>query len=143
MKNTIYVGTNFQTNVPVGGIIPLTITDKRFNRNCVNSEIDRVANAIAIETNGRGSRPRYNIIANVTFAATAAGNAIVALYQDGVLIPLSQATTTITTPDTEIVTVTIPASILTKCCGTTAITIVNDGTIELVVSNASIVVTEV
>jgi hypothetical protein len=142
MKNTIYVGTNVQATVPVGGIIPLTLTQKRFNRCNANSEIDRVASAVSITANGDGCRPRYTVIAKITFASTETGNGIVTLFKNGVAVPLADATASITVADTQYVTVTIPASILTECSGNTDLTLVNTGAIELVVISASMVVTE-
>lgn len=143
MKNTIYAGTETTVTVPVSNVVPLTITDKRYNRNGANSNIDRVANAIAINTCGRGCRPRYNIRANVTFTVTEAGNAAISLYQDGVEIPLSKVVSTVSTADTIYVTLETFASILTNCCGTSAITIVNTGEVSMNVITSSILVEEV
>lgn len=141
MKNVIYAGTDTATTVNVGGIIPLTTVVKRFNRCNAKSEINLVGNSIAIETENC-CRPRYNAVASITFAGATAGNGIVSIYQDGVAIPLANATATITTPLTQYVTVTIPVSIQTKGCTTTALTLVNTGAIGITVINANILVFE-
>lgn len=141
MKNLIYAGTSTQASVPVGQIVPLTQTVRKFNRCGSKSEVERVGSAISIESEC-GCRPRYNAWVSVTFAGATAGNAIVSLYQDGVAIPFANATATITTPTTQYVTVNIPASILVPCCNNTSLTIVNTGAIGLTVINASILVVE-
>ena len=135
MKNSIYVGSNTTASVNANGIVPLTTIVHRQNGNNT-SEIDLVGNAVAIETGCR-CRPRYNVDASITFNAATAGTATLSIYQDGVLIPFTTKSETITTPTTELRTITIPAAILTNRCSTTAITIVNTGTIGLNVTNVS------
>lgn len=140
MKNSIYVGTNTSSSVVVNGIVPLTTIVHRENGNS-SSEIDLIGNAVAIETGCR-CRPRYNIDAKVTFTGATAGVATLSVYKNGTLIPFATASETITTPTTEIRTVTIPCGTLTSRCGTDVYTIVNNGDIALTVTNASMNVVE-
>ena len=141
MKNLIYAGTNTSTSVNVGGTIPINTIVKRFNRCNASSEINAVGNSVIIETE-KCCRPRYNGIASITFAGATAGNGIISVYQDGVEIPLANATATITTPTTQYVTVAIPFSVQAKGCTTTALTMVNTGAIGITVINANILVFE-
>lgn len=143
MKNLIFVGTENQVEVSVNGIIPLQLAQRKYNRCNANSYIDLLGNAITISATNKGVRPRYNLFAKVTFSSTAAGDVELALYQDGVLIPLATAIETITTADTEIRTLTIPASILTKICTSTTITIVNLSDAPITVLSASLLAEEV
>lgn len=140
MKNVIYAGTNITRDINSGNIIPLDTVVRRFNRRNATTEVDLLGNAISIETKNCNNT-RYNIIAKITFAG-AVGNGEISIYQDGVLIPLAIATASITTADTQFITVTIPASILVKGCGLSAITLVNTGAIALTITNASILVIE-
>ena len=141
MKNVIYAGTNTATAVNVGGTIPMNTIVKRFNRCNASSEINAVGNSVIIETE-KCCKPRYNGIASVTFAGATAGNGIISVYQDGVEIPLANATSTITTATTQYTTVTIPFSIQAKGCTTTALTLVNTGAIGITVINANMLVFE-
>ena len=143
MKNLIFVGTENQVEVSVNGIIPLQLVQRKYNRCNANSYIDLLGNAVTISATNKGVRPRYNLFARVTFSSTAAGDVELALYQDGVLIPLTTAIETITTADTEIRTLTIPASILTKICTSTTITIVNLSDAPITVLSASLLAEEV
>ncbi len=141
MKNLIDAGTNTATTVNVNGIIPITTIIRRFNRVNATSEVDAVGDAITIESK-TCKRPRYNVWATVTLAGATAGNAIISIYQDGVAIPLANATATITTPTTQYVILPIKTSVIGKGCGTTAITLVNTGAVGVTVINANILVVE-
>lgn len=140
MKNSIYAGISNSSSVVVNGIVPLTTVIHRENGNS-SSEIDLVGNAIVIETGCR-CRPRYNIDAKITFTGATAGLATLSIYKNGVAIPLASASETITTPTTEVRTVTIPCGTLTDKCSNNVYTIVNTGAIAITVSNASINVVE-
>jgi hypothetical protein len=142
MKNEILAGSNTSASVPVGAIVPLTTTIKRFNRCGANSEVDRVASAISIDANCKGSDPRYNVDVMVTFAGASAGNGIISVYQNGIAIPFANATGTITTATSQYITVTIPTSIKVDKGTETALTIVNTGAIGITVINTSIRVVE-
>ena len=140
MKNSIYVGSNTSNAVVVNGIVPLTTIIHRENGNN-SSEINLIGNAVAIETGCR-YRPRYNIDAKITFSGATAGVATLAIYKNGVLIPFATASETITTPTTEVRTVTIPCGTLTDKCTTNVYTIVNTGDIAITVSDVSMNVVE-
>lgn len=140
MKNSIYVGSNSSSSVVVNGVVPLTTIVHRENGNN-SSEIDLVGNAVVVETGCR-CRPRYNIDAKITFSGATAGNASLSVYKNGVAIPFAVASETITTPTTEVRTVTIPCGTLTDRCSNNVYTIVNTGAIALTVTNVSMNVVE-
>ena len=140
MKNSIYVGSNNSNSVVVSGVVPLTTIVHRENGNGT-SEIDLVGNAVVIETGCR-YRPRYNIAAKITFTGATAGVATLSVYKNGVAIPFASASETITTPTTEVRTVTIPCGTLTDRCSNNVYTIVNNGDIALTVTNVSMNVVE-
>lgn len=56
----------------------------------------------------------YRIIANISFTATAAGTAIIQLYENGTAIPGANATITVASDTTY--STSIPAIIRNKCC---------------------------
>ena len=141
MKNVIYAGTSDNVLVAVDGIVPISKVVRRYNRTGAGSAIDLVGNAVSIRTDAK-CRARYNGWARITFAGEVAGNAIFAVYKDGVLIEYAQAVETVVTPETEYHTVTIPFAVLVGCCTTSGITIVNTGAIDTTVLNASILVVE-
>lgn len=143
MKNTIFVGIENDTEISVNGTIPLQLVERKYNRCGANSKVDLVGNAVTISANSKGVRPRYNLFARVTFTSSAAGDVVLAIYQDGNVVPLTTVTETVTTADTEVRTVTIPASILTKICASTTITIVNLSVAPITVTSASLLVEEV
>ena len=124
---------------PLNEVVSTTVIHRE-NGNS-SSEIDLVGNAIVIETGCR-CRPRYNIDAKITFTGATAGLATLSVYKNGVAIPLASASETITTPTTEVRTVTIPCGTLTDKCSNNVYTIVNTGAIAITVSNASINVVE-
>lgn len=140
MKNSIYVGSNVSNSVVVNGVVPLTTIVHRENGNN-SSEIDLVGNAVVIETGCR-CRPRYNLDAKITFTGATAGLATLAIYKNGIAIPFAFASETITTPTTEVHTVTIPCGTLTDKCNNNVYTIVNTGAIALTVTSASMNVVE-
>lgn len=140
MKNSIYVGSNTSNAVVVNGIVPLTTIVHRENGNN-SSEINLIGNAVAIETGCR-CRPRYNIDAKITFTGATAGVATLSVYKNGIQIPFALASETITTPTTEVRTVTIPCGTLTDRCSTNVYTIVNTGDIAITVTNVSMNVVE-
>ena len=141
MKNLIDAGTNTATTVNVNGIVPITTIVRRFNRLNATSEVNAIGNAITVETK-KCCKSRYNVWATVTLAGATAGNAIISIYQDGVAIPLANATATITTPTTQYVTLPIKTSIISKGCGTTELTLVNTGAVGVTVINSNILVVE-
>lgn len=139
MKNLIYAGTNTSSAVNVGGIIPISTINKRFNRKCATSKIDLVGNAVAIATGCQ--KARYNAVVSVTFTGATVGEAQISLYQNGVAIPFATGTQTLAAV-TDYTTITFPASILAGNCSTTSLTIVNTGDVGITVYNVAISVVE-
>ena len=140
MKNSIFVGTNTPITVNVNGFIPLRTILHRKNGNN-KSEIDAAGDAITIQTSNC-ARPRYDAIASITFTAATAGDVSISFYVNGVLIPYTTKTETITTASTEYRTLTIPCAILTNRCALNTITLVNTGAVGITVTNATINVVE-
>lgn len=140
MKNSIYVGANNSSSVVVNGVVPLTTIVHRENGNN-SSEIDLVGNAVVVETGCR-CRPRYNIVARITFTGATAGDAGFSIYKNGIAIPFATATETITTPTTEVRTISIPCGTLTDKCSNNVYTIVNTGEIAVTVINIAMNVIE-
>lgn len=140
MKNLIYAGTNTSNSVVAGAVVPISTIEKKFNRCNACSSIDLTGNVVTIRTNSR--RPRYNGWAKITFTGATTGNAVLGVYLNGTQIPFAVGSETIGTATTEVHNVVIPFSILTNCCSTNTISIVNTGTIGLTVTNASILVVE-
>ena len=141
MKNVIDAGTNIPVTVNPNGTIPMTTIVRRFNRSKAISEVDVNANSIVINTKAC-CQPRYNIWATITFTAPVAGDVTFTIYQDGMAIPLALATATITTVDTQTVTIPLKTTIKAKGCSTTAITLVNTGAVAADIVNANILVIE-
>ena len=140
MKNLIYAGTSTSSSVVAGAVVPISTVEKKYNRCNACSTIDLTGNVVTIITNNK--RPRYNGWAKITFTGATTGDATLSVFKDSVQIPFAIGTETIETATTEYHTITIPFSILTDCCSTNTISIVNTGTIGLNVTNASILVVE-
>lgn len=140
MKNLIYAGNSTSQSIVAGATIPLATPEKKYNRCNSCSEISLIGGVVAIETGSK--RPRYNGWAKITFTGATTGNAVISVYKNGSVIPFAVASETIGTATTEVHNVVIPFSILTDCCTTNTISIVNTGTIGLTVSNVSILVVE-
>ena len=118
--------------VAVGGILNLGSVLRRFGCNCRLS-----GNAIEVEGEGY-----YEINSAITLTPTAAGNATVALYVDGVAIQGATATGGITTVGNS-VTLPIITTIRKSCCsGASQITLVLTAGASTV-NNVSVRVTKV
>lgn len=140
MKNLIYAGTSTNSSVVANAIVPISTVEKKYNRCGACSTIDLTGNVITITTTNK--RPRYNGWAKIVFTGATAGDAELTVYKNGAPIQFAVGSETITTPTTEFHTITIPFSILTDCCSTNTLSIVNTGTIGLNVTSASILVVE-
>lgn len=90
--------------VEAGSTLPLGTIIRRFGNN-----INMSGTGINIEGAGY-----YKVDASVSILATAAGNATVALYKDGVAVPGAEATVTLAVGDYE--TVSFPAFVRLQCC---------------------------
>ena len=141
MKNLIDAGTNIPVTVEANGTIPMTTIVRRFNRTKAVSEININANSVIIDTK-TCCQPRYNVWATITFTAPVAGDVTFSIYQDGVVIPLATATATVTTAETQVITLPLKTSIKAKGCATSAISIVNTGAVAVDIVNANILVIE-
>ena len=131
-KSQLYIATTTPTSVVSGGIVPYTTTVRRRGL-----EIQRGNAGAVIEDSGSNY---YDVEVSVTFTATAAGVATFKLQQNGNDVVGATASTTITTPTTEVRSVSFPAVIRTFCCGTIdTLTVVCSG-VAVTISNATMVV---
>lgn len=125
-KTAIYAANTASQTVAQGGTINFGNIVRRFG--CLDISGGNVI------TNCDGY---YSVKTNITVNGTAAGNAVVQLYSNGVAIPgasVSFATTT-----TSVTTISIPAIVRQKCCVSQTITAQISG-VGANVSNAAIVV---
>lgn len=110
MSRSLIQTTNQSSqNVALNGIISLGSVLRRFGCNCKLS-------GNAIELNGEGY---YTIDATVTATPTAAGNVTVALFNNGVQIPGTLVTNSVTTVGNS-TTIPIVTTIRQGCCDTAA-----------------------
>lgn len=110
-KSLIYVANTANTSVIAGGTIPLPTVVRRKNCKLAGSGTG------VIITNKNRCDEYYNVEVNVTFTAVAAGNVTINLLQDGVQVVGGTASVTITTAGTQIVTLSIPATVKVTCGG--------------------------
>lgn len=129
-KSGIYTANSRISDTVVGDILQLGSVVRRFGKNLELS-------GDTIYAFGRGY---YNVDVNITFTGKAAGDATFQIYEDGVPVAGAKATVTVSTPDTEKNSVTIPALIRNcKDCCRKAITVVVSG-IDVTTSNVGAVV---
>lgn len=106
-KETYFIGTRntAEQTIPAGGALALGEVYRRYicRGKCGLTTFDTTGTAITVNHSGF-----YKAVAMVTFSAAAAGDVTIQLTENGVAIPGALATETITTPDTEFRTVTIP-----------------------------------
>lgn len=119
MKNSlIYLITTTTNAVAANGIIPLQTIARR--RGCV---VEQSGNSITLNRPGY-----YKITGSVVLNADAAGVATIKAQKNGVDIPGLTASTTITTPTTELRTANINGIIRVVCGeGAASITLINSG----------------
>lgn len=119
-KSLISVATTSDTSVVTNGLLPLgTIVRKRGN------EINLSGNAIAITDTGSNY---YLATVSATFNAPVAGDVTLSLLQNGTAVTGATASTTITTADTEVRSLSFSAIVRTfNCCGIDSLSIVNTG----------------
>lgn len=129
MKAELYIANTTSTAVASGGIVPFNITVRR--KGC---DIQRGGGGAVIEDVGSNY---YDVDVSVTFTAPVAGLITFKLQQNGNDVVGATASTTITTPTTEVRSLTIPATIRTFTCGNIdTLTLVNSG-LAVTVSNAT------
>ena len=104
-RSLIQVANQSTQAVAINSIIPLGSTQRRYGCNLRLS-------GNGIEVNGEGY---YTIDADVSIAPTAAGNVIVALYNNGVQIPGAIAYGSVSTA-TNPVSLCINTTIRQRCC---------------------------
>lgn len=129
MKAELYIANTTSTSVASGGIVPFDITVRR--KGC---DIQMGSGGAVIEDVGSNY---YDVDVSVTFTAPVAGTITFKLQQNGNDVIGATASTTITTPTTEVRSLTIPATIRTFTCGSIdTLTLVNSG-LAVTVSNAT------
>ena len=129
-KSNIYLATTTPTSVLANGVLPLTTIVRR--RGC---ELSQSGNSIAITDCGSNY---YLVNVNATFTAPVAGEVTLQLQQNGSNVTGATASTTVTTPATEVRSLSFSAIIRTF--GSTTIdslTILNTG-VGAVFSNIAI-----
>lgn len=132
-KSLIYTALTNATLAAVGSTIPLGSTIRR--KGCCIS-----MNGSAINVAEPGY---YDVDVSATFTAPVAGNVTVALLQEGVAVPGGTATTTITTPTTQVENIGITATIRVPCgAAPDALTLVVSG-VAATFSNVAVRVTKV
>ena len=128
----LYIANTASTSVVSGGIVPFNTTVRRRGL-----EIQRGGGGAVIEDSGSNY---YEVEVSVTFTAPAAGIATFKLQQNGADVIGATASTTITTPTTEVRSVSFPATIRTFCCGSIdTLTLVCSG-IATTITNATMTV---
>ena len=114
----ILMTTPTTANVLANGVLPLSTISRRVGRIITSSN-----NSVILYAPGY-----YDIDVTVTFTAPEAGTASIELQSNGATIPGATASTTITTADTEVRSLTIPGYIVRTFCNVPiTLTIVNSG----------------
>ena len=132
---SIYAGTTTTTAVTANATLPL-ITILR--RPC-NNVLGLAGNNITL--NDRGTQ-YYKVEIDATFTAPAAGVVILNLQQNGVNVAGATASTTITTADTEVRSLTITALVKTVgCCNIDTLSVINSG-VAISLSNYTVTITK-
>lgn len=126
-KSVLYASNTSSQTLSTGDVINFGSIVRKYGCNCNLSG----GNVIV---SGTGY---YNIDTIFTLTASAAGNAVITLYKDGVAIPGGIATFTMTAGD--LCAVSIPAMIRQSCCCDSTITAVLTG-IAGTMNNAAIIV---
>ena len=117
-NSLIYLVTPTVSNVVSDGVLPLTTIVRRRN-----SSIQQSNDSIVLGTPGY-----YRVSVSTTFTAPAAGNVEISLRQDGIQVQGATASTTITTANTEVRSLSLEAIVRVPCCGNPVIlTVVNTG----------------
>lgn len=126
-KSVLYASNTSNQTLSTGDVINFGSIVRKYGCNCNLSGGNVVVS-------GTGY---YNMDTIFTLTASAAGNAIITLYKDGVAIPGGIATFTMAAGD--LCAVSIPAMIRQHCCCDATITAVLTG-IAGTMNNAAIVV---
>lgn len=127
IQTAIYAITPTAATVLAGGALPLATTARR-----ITPRIELGSDSITTSVPGY-----YEVTATVTFTAAAAGDVTITAFQNGIAIPGLTATETITTPDTEVRTITIHGIVRVRC-EPLALTLVNASEVAITTSNVSL-----
>lgn len=129
MSASIFVGTPTTASVTANGTFPLT-TILRRQCGCISS---LGSDSVILERAGY-----YKVTATATFTAPEAGQATLRVLQDGQQVPAIVASTTITTPDTEVRSLTVSGIVRVGCCvGSSTLQLLNAG-VAVETSNVSL-----
>lgn len=130
-NSLIYKVTTTPTTVLAGGILPLTTIARRRGR-LISSETD------SISLNGAGY---YKVTITVVTSGATAGVVELDVLKNGVEVQGLTSSETITTPNTELRTLTISGTVRVLCGeGSAVLTLVNASAINITTSNISFAV---
>lgn len=128
-KQELYIATTTSTPVAINGIVPFNTTVRR-----KGFDIQRGGGGAVIEDCGSNY---YDVDVSLTFTAPVAGVVTFKLQQNGADVVGATASTTITTPTTEVRSLSFPATIRTFNCGSIdTLTVVCTG-VAVTLSNAT------
>lgn len=128
VQSALFAITPTTATVPAGGALPLTTVARR-----ITPRITLGSDSANICVPGY-----YEIDATVTFTAAAAGNVTITAFQNGEAIPGITATETITTPTTEVRTITLHGIVRVRCQEPVSITLANTSEIAITTSNIAL-----
>lgn len=132
-NSLIFMTTTTEASVLSNGIIPLTTIQRRRGKSIQSGN-----DSILLAPNGY-----YLVSGSITFTAPAAGDVSVKLQKNNVDIPGITASTTITTPTTEVRTLNINGIIRVFCNEDVAnITLINSG-VAITVQNVALNITPI
>lgn len=121
-KSLIYTAMTAPVDMLANGVIPLGTAVRRYG-----CDVNQNGNGVTLSTQGY-----YNVHANVSVAATAAGAISATLFVDGVAYPGAVATVTAAAAG-DVVTLPIDAIVRVGCCdGVKSLTLVlsAEGTVQ-------------
>lgn len=132
-KSLIYTVNNSGAAVSVGNTVPVGSIIRRYG-NCINA----TGSAINLSESGY-----YDVSISATITAAVAGDVILSLLQDGVLVEGATATASIATATTQFENLAIEAAIRVKCCENANLTVLVGGTTAPTIRNMAFRVTKV
>lgn len=119
-KSLINVATTSSVSVVTNGTLPLATIVRRHGK-----DVNLSGNSVAIIDMGSNY---YLVTVTATFTAPTVGTVILNLQQNGTNVTGATASTTITTADTEVRSLSFSAVVRTfNCCGIDSLSIVNSG----------------
>lgn len=127
VQSALFAITPTTAEVTAGGALPLSTVARR-----ITPRIQLGSDSANVAVPGY-----YELTATVTFTAAAAGDVTIAAYQNGEAIPGIVATETITTPTTEVRTLSLHGIVRVRC-EPIAITLVNVSEVAITTSNVAL-----